>query len=130
MILNAALVILGAIIGATFADIDLAPPLPIKHRSAWTHGPLIPYLVPYLVGLYPILFYFSVGFLPAYSIHLFLDMFPKSWTGGAHINLFPIPFSLPAPLSFLFLAAGVYASAFVLTNLIGEAIWSYLAYFS
>lgn len=130
--LNFILLLLGAIIGATFADIDLAPPLPLKHRSAWTHGPLIPYLVPYLVGLYPILFYFCVGFLPAYSLHLLLDMFPKSWHGGAHINLFPIPFSLPAPLSFIFLGVGVFFGVKIFLQLIEQEalLWNYLAYLS
>jgi hypothetical protein len=40
-------VVIGFIIGLTFADIDLAPPLPLRHRSVWTHSPIIPF-----TGLY------------------------------------------------------------------------------
>src|SRR3989304_4054271 len=102
MIYNIIFVLLGAVIGMTFADVDLAPPLPVKHRSAWTHGPLVPWGLVYLTGMYPWLWWFSVGFLPAFSIQLIADMFPKGWHGSAKINLFPLPLALPALFSFLF----------------------------
>lgn len=108
------LLIIGAAIGATFADIDLAPPLPIKHRSVWTHGPLIPWLAStWLITIHPWAWWFVIGFLPAFALHLLYDMFPKRWHGGALIKLFPLPGALPALLSFLFLAVGVGYSGWV-----------------
>lgn len=105
-LINIGLFVLGIIIGGTFADIDLAPPLPLKHRSAWTHGPL-PFAVLWLYGLYPAYWVFYVAFLLAYALHLAADMFPHGWGGGALIKLFPLPITLPAPLSFIYLGAGV-----------------------
>ena len=104
---NIVAVVFGATLGATFADIDLAPPLPLKHRSVWTHGPFVPLALLWSVGLYPIMWWFTVGFLPAFALHLLADMFPKRWHGGAKIKLYPLPGTLPALLSFLYLAAGV-----------------------
>jgi len=105
---------LGFVIGGTFADIDLAPPLPVKHRSAWTHGVLVPVVLYYVMdqpgGQ---IFWFTVGFLPAYSLHLLADMFPKSWHGSAFINLHPLPGSFGTILSFLWLLAGVVASGYM-----------------
>jgi len=43
----------GAAIGIKFADVDLWPRLRLKHRSAWTHGPLITWLVMYLLAHFP-----------------------------------------------------------------------------
>ncbi|MCL4295246.1 MAG: hypothetical protein KJ077_05940 [Anaerolineae bacterium] len=99
--------IFGAMLGLTFADIDLAPPLPLKHRSAWTHGPLVPVGIGLLVTAYPSTWPFAVGFLATYAMHLVADMFPGSWRGSALINLYPIHGSLPPLLSFVWLAGGV-----------------------
>jgi hypothetical protein len=103
--------LLGAAIGLTFADIDLAPPLPFRHRSAWTHGPLIVYVMIFLLSLYPGWFYwFVVGFLPANAIHLLADMFPRNWKGGAMVKLHPIKRELAPVLSFAWLGYGAYIS--------------------
>lgn len=120
----------GAIIGGTAADIDLAPPLPLKHRSAWTHGPLVPYGVLWLLPLYPAWWPAAAAFLAAYALHLLADMFPKGWGGGSTIKLFPIPLALPAPLSFIYLAAGAVYSAWAALSIINfpmEALWKYLS---
>ncbi len=110
-----ALIFLGFTIGGTFADIDLAPPLPVKHRSFWTHGALVPLGLSYLVEQPgDNIFWFAVGFLPAYAVHLLADMFPKKWIGGALIKTFPLPKTLGAISSFLWLAAGVVASGYIL----------------
>ena len=101
---------IGASIGITFADIDLAPPLPLQHRSAWTHGPLVAWLVLWLLALYPNLYWFAVGFLPMHAIHLFADMFPRNWKGGAMIKLYPIKKQLAPVLSFAWLGFGAYVS--------------------
>ena len=69
--INFILFALGATVGLKFADIDLAPPLPFRHRSLWTHGPLVAWLVIYLLGLFPNMYWLAVGFLPANAIHLF-----------------------------------------------------------
>lgn len=117
---------LGAIIGATFADIDLAPPLPLKHRSAWTHGPLVPMAITWLVTSRPDFWWFGVGFLLTFAFHLLADMFPRMWHGSAMINLYPISLSLPPLLSIIYLAAGVAYSVWAwlgLTGLQGLIQW-------
>lgn len=120
------LVVLGAIIGFTFADIDLAPVLPLKHRSAWTHGPPVPFGLAWLVTLYPPMWPFAVGFLITYALHLLADMFPKFWRGSALINLYPIGLSLPPILSLLYLAAGIGCTVYTwlgLVNLPRDWLW-------
>jgi hypothetical protein len=94
--------IVGGVVGLTAADIDLAPPLPLKHRSAWTHGPVVPVLAWLLVRSYPSTWPFAAAFLFTYSLYLLFDMFPNSWRGSALINLYPIKLSLPPLLSFLY----------------------------
>jgi hypothetical protein len=118
--------IFGAILGLTFADIDLAPPLPLKHRSAWTHGPLVPYAAPFLIGLYPALWPFVTCFLVTYGLHLVADMFPRMWSGSALINLYPLHLSLPPLLSFVWLAVGVgytYYTWLLLLDLPTDWLW-------
>ena len=104
------LVLFGALIGSTFADIDLAPVLPVKHRSAWTHGPLPTALLILLISYLPAAHWFAIGFLPTFSLHLLHDMFPKGWHGAAKINMFPLRLTLPALVSFVFLAVSVFYS--------------------
>jgi len=108
--INFVLFAIGASIGIKFADIDLAPPLRLRHRSVWTHGPLIAWLVIYLLSLFPSGYWFAVGFLPAHAIHLFADMFPRNWKGGAMIKLHPIKRELAPVLSFAWLGFGAYIS--------------------
>lgn len=114
----------GASIGYTFADIDLAPPLPVKHRSAWTHGLLVPIGLLWLTEPGTYMFWFTAAFLPAYALHLFYDMFPKKWHGGAFIKLHPLPGSLGGLLSFLWLLAGVVAAGYVFYIGYWPVIWS------
>ena len=116
MLINIALSILGLWIGLTFADVDLAPVLPIRHRSAWTHGPLVPLIVVSLIGVLP--FYLVAAFLVGNTIHLARDLFPKAWTGGALIKLHPLAITLPPPLSFAWIFLGVYLSAVSLLDIL------------
>lgn len=111
--------VVGAVVGLTFADIDIAPPIPLKHRSAWTHGPLIPALLLLLAGRYPAAWSFVVAFMATYAIHLLCDMFPRRWRGSALINLYPLPWSLPPLLSFLYLGLGVAGSVWVGARVLG-----------
>lgn len=98
-------ILLGFGIGLTASDIDLAPVFPIRHRSAWTHGPIIPALIFFLapVGLWGL---FWLAFLPAYTIHQLRDLTPKKWAGGALIKLYPVRANLGPGLSFAWLALG------------------------
>ena len=102
----------GAAIGYTFADVDLAPPLMMKHRSFWSHGPLVPVLVWFFApgGYWA---FFFLGFLPFYALHLLKDMFPKKWAGGALIKLYPIRGHLPPWMSFAWLALGASVAVWV-----------------
>ena len=117
IILVAAATIFGLTLGATFPDIDLAPPLPLKHRSAWTHGPFIAVALSWAIAWHPLLFWFALGATPALCLHLFKDMFPHKWHGGALIKLYPLPITLPAMLSFIYLALGVYWSGRLFVDL-------------
>lgn len=109
LLVNFLLVVFGAFVGIKFADIDLAPVLRLNHRSAWTHGPIVVWLVMYLLGIIPI-YWLAVGFLPAHAIHLIADMFPRNWKGGALIKLTPIKKQLSPILSFAWLGFGAYIS--------------------
>jgi len=95
----------GLSMGATMADIDLAPPLPVRHRSAWTHGPIFPALAWGIAYLYPGATAFAIGFSVAFALHLVKDMFPKRWHGGAKISWYPLGgWRMNGVLSFAFLA--------------------------
>lgn len=97
---------LGFSLGLTMADIDLAPPLPLQHRSAWTHGPLIPLALWYFDQGNDWLRLFSLAFLPGFALHLSYDMFPKAWRSIACISFHPLPGRLPGILSFIYLWLG------------------------
>lgn len=111
MILKIALALIGATVGATMADVDLAPVGPWRHRSAWTHGPLLPLVMLAAAQANEWAWWFVVGALPTYALHLLADCFPRAWRGNALVKLYPLPWSLPAPVSFVYLASGVWASA-------------------
>jgi hypothetical protein len=115
--------IIGAAIGITFADVDQVHALRLRHRSGWTHGPLVVWLLSFLLTKYPVdLFYwFAVGFLPAHAIHLFADMFPRNWKGGALIYFNPLKTQLRPIFSFAFLALGVFVSGRLWLTLTGNA---------
>jgi hypothetical protein len=121
--------IAGAALGITFADIDLAPPLPVKHRSAWTHGLPVPLSMAWLVGVYPDSWSFAGAFLITYALHLLCDMFPRSWKGSALINLYPVPGSLPAHFSFAWLLAGVVVSVWFSSRIMGYDGWLAALYY-
>ena len=111
--INGVVACLCFIVGGKFPDVDLAPVFPLRHRSAWTHGLLIPLAVWYATGLHPLAWWGAVGFLPALALHLFADCWPKSWSGSALIKLYPLPFSLPGWASFLWILAGAFVSFWV-----------------
>ncbi len=119
-------VVIGFVIGLTFADIDLAPPLPLRHRSVWTHSPIVPFGLSFFAGVHPLMPWFLLGFLPAYTLHLLADCFPKRWYGAAKINLYPLNGSLNGAASFLVLAGGAVASVWLwlpqVTQLVGRWI--------
>ncbi len=117
-------VIIGFVIGLSFADIDLAPPLPLRHRSVWTHSPIVPFAMSFFAYVHPLMPWFLLGFLPAYTLHLLADCFPKRWYGAAKINLYPLNGSLNGGASFLVLAGGAVASVWLwfpqVTALVGR----------
>lgn len=126
-IVNVFWAIVGAVVGLTAADIDLAPPIPLKHRSAWTHGPVVPAMLLLLVQAYPNTWPFVAAFLGTYAIHLVMDMFPGKWRGSALINLYPVRLSLPPLASFFYLLLGVVACVWVAADkIMGWPLWSWL----
>lgn len=119
--------LVGAALGAKLPDVDLAP-LPVwRHRSAWTHGPLVAGAL-LVMSDNPLVWWFAVGALLTITIHLLSDAFPKHWHGGAFIKLYPLPFSLNAFFSWAWICAGVYASGWVWWKLAGAYVLGWLAY--
>ena len=121
-------VLIGLAIGTTAPDIDLAPPLPIRHRSFWTHGPLLPLGVVYIVtvwrpGWWPL--FWSV-FLLGLVVHLAADMRPVSWQGGALIKLFPLRGSFGPFFSWLWITAGMLTAAAAFWYVYGPAVIAFL----
>jgi hypothetical protein len=112
------LCLLGAAIGFRLPDIDLAPVLFIRHRSFWTHGPLLPFLAALLATRYPDYRFVAIAFVAGIAIHLLEDAMPKQWRGGAFINLFPIPISLPLILSQCYIILSALYTASVLIALL------------
>lgn len=98
VILTAAWMLLGLVIGLHFPDVDgerrlgrLIPSLLLLHRSILTHGVLISLLLFRLIrrrgGAAPALRPFAVGFSLAVAVHLCFDFFPKGWSGFALIHV-------------------------------------------
>jgi len=117
LIITGLMVFFGFSIGATMPDIDLAPPLPIRHRSLWTHGPTYALIALWIAALYPQTWPFWAAFLPGLIIHLVKDMFPKHWAGGALIKFYPFKGNFGPSASFVFLGLGVISAAWVFTTL-------------
>lgn len=113
-----AALVIGFLVGARLPDVDLAPVGPWRHRSAWTHGPLLPLAALWLAGLHPLAWWFAIGVLPGLGAHLLSDALPKAWSGGALIKFWPVPVSLPAPLSFLYIAASAVTCGYVFWRLL------------
>jgi hypothetical protein len=111
----------GLLIGATVADVDLAPVFGLRHRSAWTHGAPFPVAFYFLARLNPLLWWFVVGLLPALTMHLLYDCFPKNWAGSANIKFAPLPWHLPGWASAFYIAAGAVASGWAWLALIAPS---------
>jgi len=115
--MNAVILLLGLLIGQTLPDIDLAP-LPVwRHRSWLTHGALMPLGVLFLAGTYPDYRIFFIGVLAALATHLLNDAGPKAWRGSAMVNFYPLPFSLPGPLSVLYIGLAAVVAAWACMRL-------------
>lgn len=112
----------GLMVGSLLPDIDLAPVLPIRHRSFWTHGPWLS--IVFIAGSgqqwagWDSLW---LGLLLGLALHLLNDASPKSWRGASHINLFPLPWSLSAWFSWLYILSSGFATMWVVvTMLVGD----------
>lgn len=111
-------VLIGLAVGARLPDVDLAPVGLWRHRSAWTHGPLLPLGALWLSALHPLWWWFCMGALPALAVHLLSDALPKAWNGGALIKFYPLPFSLPAFFSLAYIASGAVMCGYVFWRLL------------
>ena len=114
---------LGGGLGMTFADLDLAPPLPFHHRSAWTHGPWIPFGLGLMIAPnYGMARWFVLGFLATYAMHLCYDMFPKQWTSIARISWYPLRWRMPGSLSFWYLFLGAMSAYLTIFWLVSSPV--------
>lgn len=107
-------------VGYRLPDLDLTPVLPIRHRSAWTHGPLFAFGAVWCANAFPQYALAMVFMLAAITLHLLEDVSPRRWQGSALINCFPLPFSLPAPMSWAYLAASTLITAWAVVAVIGR----------
>lgn len=103
--------LLAGLIGLKLPDIDLAPVTFLRHRSAWTHGPLPAFLILYLDVRYPYWHLAWMAMLAGVAIHLLADCFPKRWHGMALINFRPIRRTLkPMPSFILMLVSSIFTA--------------------
>jgi hypothetical protein len=107
-------------LGAKLPDIDLAPIL-WHHRSAWTHGPLWAFLVPFVAALWSpwYMVYAWPAFLVGITFHLFKDLFPKAWVGAALINFQPMKKTFKPAGSILWLLGSAIVTAIKLGKMVG-----------
>lgn len=95
----AAVVVMAAVAGTTFPDLDQL--LPIGHRSALTHGVLpVAALAAYDRRLWPV----AAGLGLGLGLHLAADLFPNGMRGYATIKV-PLLGSIGAGASYLWIAA-------------------------
>lgn len=97
-------VVLAAVAGTTFPDLDQL--LPVGHRSALTHGVLpVLALAAYDRRLWPV----AAGLGLGIGLHLAADLFPNGMRGYATIKL-PLLGSIGAGASYLWIAANAASS--------------------
>lgn len=101
------------LIGRTLPDIDLAPVLPLRHRSAWTHGPLLPLAAWWAAQQWPAWWWPAVALCAGLAVHMIEDMWPRRWRGAALVNCYPLPYTMPPLMSWGWLLTGVAACALV-----------------
>lgn len=127
MIYNVILFAAGALIGSKLPDVDLAPVLFVRHRSVFTHGPLLPALAWWAAERWPELAPAASGMLLALCLHLLADAAPRSWSGSAMINLAPLGGSWPAWLSWVWIMAGAITAGVMFWVLAGIGDWLHVA---
>lgn len=82
------MIFIGYILGIDYPDIDIKIKF-LKHRSFFTHSPILTIIIYYLWGdKSSDLIYILSGFSFAVGVHLAFDLFPKKWTGGSIIKPF------------------------------------------
>jgi len=106
------IILLAMLVGLKLPDIDLAP-IFWHHRSGWTHGPLLPFLMVHLDLRFPAYHYAWIALLAGMAIHLAADMFPKKWQGMALINFRPLKITLSPMKSALMIFSGSVLSGYL-----------------
>ena len=103
-ILSLAALAAGSYIGLRIPDIDQSTWF-LLHRSAITHGPLLP-LAAFALALgsgAPVRRRLGMGVCIGFAIHTALDLFPRAWQGYALISV-PVYGWTPPVVSWLWLA--------------------------
>jgi hypothetical protein len=109
----------GMIIGYRAPDIDLAPVLFLRHRSAWTHGPLFAAAAWWAAGQWPGMTPALIGLMLGLFVHLALDTFPRKWAGAALISFHPLAITLPPLASSIYIATAATVSGLCALRLAG-----------
>jgi hypothetical protein len=103
------LILVAFLIGLKLPDIDLAP-LFWHHRSVWTHGPFLPFVILWLDGRFPVYHLAWMALLAGVAIHLAKDLFPKKWEGMSLINFRPLKITLRPTMSMAVIFSGAMLS--------------------
>ena len=115
----------GAWLGLELPDADQRTAL-LLHRSAITHGPLIPLFV-FLAArgsrATPLRL-FAMGLCLGYLVHLAFDLFPSGWSGYALISI-PVYGWLPGVLSATWIAVSLTLCAYWAVHLV-QSLRDYL----
>jgi membrane-bound metal-dependent hydrolase YbcI (DUF457 family) len=101
------------LLGLKLPDIDLAPIL-WRHRSGWTHGPLLALVILFLDMRYPGFHYAWMALLFGIFGHLLRDAFPKGWYWRALINFKPLRVTLTPAQSKLWIFSSAMLAAFLM----------------
>jgi membrane-bound metal-dependent hydrolase YbcI (DUF457 family) len=106
------IILVAMLVGLKLPDIDLAP-IFWHHRSAWTHGPVIPFVLVHFDSRWPAYHYAWMAMLAGVAIHLAADLFPKRWQGMALINFHPLKITLSPMNSGFVIFSGSIISAYL-----------------
>ena len=110
----------GIMAGLRFPDIDQSVGF-LLHRSAITHGPLLPLLIfaAAAIGGRSVLRWFATGLSVGFAVHLSFDLFPRAWLGYALISV-PVYGWLPAIISWLWIAVSALICLYLGSRLTSE----------
>ena len=114
--------LVGLALGEKFPDVDQRSGF-LVHRSVFTHGPLLPFLL-FLVAsvIKPVpVRLFGMGFSLGVAVHLSFDLFPKGWEGFALIHVPVVGWTYPL-VSWVWIALSITCCLYVAMGLVRNGL--------